>query len=84
MADEPVIEPDNSTVHDWFGQSVARDAEKADELVADRSAIGRARLLRHQRHDHDGRPGSNAGGIGALSSGGGCVDTGGVRGGGRG
>ena len=27
------VEPDNSTVDDWFGQNVARDQEKADELV---------------------------------------------------
>jgi len=30
---DPRREPDNSTVDDWFGQNVARDQEKADELV---------------------------------------------------
>lgn len=33
---EPVQEPtEDSTVDDWFGQNVARDQEKADELVAE-------------------------------------------------
>jgi hypothetical protein len=33
MADEPIIvEPENSTVDDWFGQNVARDAELADRI----------------------------------------------------
>ena len=35
MADEEITEPENSTVDDWFGQSVARDAELADEISAD-------------------------------------------------
>jgi hypothetical protein len=34
MPDE-IEEPENSTVDDWFGQNVARDQEKADELVAE-------------------------------------------------
>src|SRR5947199_163910 len=35
MATEEIKEPDNSTVDDWFGQNVARDAEKADEIVGE-------------------------------------------------
>ncbi|NES98516.1 MAG: hypothetical protein F6K32_25735 [Desertifilum sp. SIO1I2] len=30
---DPRREPENSTVDDWFGQSVERDAELADELL---------------------------------------------------
>jgi hypothetical protein len=32
-AGEPIQEPENSTVDDWLGQRVARDEERADELV---------------------------------------------------
>lgn len=30
-----VVEPDNSTVDDWFGQNVARDQDVADRAMAD-------------------------------------------------
>lgn len=30
---DPIAEPENSTVDDWFGQNVARDAEVADRLL---------------------------------------------------
>jgi hypothetical protein len=33
MADKKITEPDNSTVDDWFGQNVARDADTADEIA---------------------------------------------------
>jgi hypothetical protein len=33
--DQPQTEPDNSTVDDWFGQNVARDAEVADRAAAE-------------------------------------------------
>jgi hypothetical protein len=33
MAGKEIKEPDNSTVDDWFGQNVARDADKADEIA---------------------------------------------------
>ncbi len=33
--DGSIEEPENSTVDDWFGQNAARDAELADELVAE-------------------------------------------------
>lgn len=29
------VEPDNSTVDDWFGQNAARDEEVADEAMAE-------------------------------------------------
>jgi hypothetical protein len=32
---EEIVEPDNSTVDDWFGQNVARDQDVADKVVAD-------------------------------------------------
>ena len=32
---EEIVEPDNSTVDDWFGQNVARDQEVADKVVAE-------------------------------------------------
>jgi hypothetical protein len=35
MADNEITEPENSTVDDWFGQNVARDAELADEISAE-------------------------------------------------
>lgn len=33
MTDGDVKEPDNSTVDDWFGQQVDRDAQVAEEAV---------------------------------------------------
>jgi hypothetical protein len=30
---DPYVEPDNATTEEWFGQSVERDTELADELV---------------------------------------------------
>ncbi|MCU1353797.1 MAG: hypothetical protein JWM05_3006 [Acidimicrobiales bacterium] len=35
QGDGEVREPDNSTVDDWFGQNVARDAEVADKAAAE-------------------------------------------------
>jgi hypothetical protein len=32
---EEIVEPDNSTVDDWFGQNVARDQDVADRAVAE-------------------------------------------------
>jgi hypothetical protein len=32
---EEIVEPDNSTVDDWFGQNVARDQDVADKAVAE-------------------------------------------------
>jgi len=33
MPDEPITEPENSTVDDWFGQNAARDADLADRIT---------------------------------------------------
>jgi hypothetical protein len=33
MTDEPIEEPDNSTVDDWLGQRVDRDTKRAEELL---------------------------------------------------
>jgi len=33
--DDPYTEGPNSTVDDWLGQTVQRDSERADELVAE-------------------------------------------------
>jgi len=33
--DDPYTEGPNSTVDDWLGQKVERDAERADQLVAE-------------------------------------------------
>lgn len=35
MAEKKITEPENSTVDDWFGQNVARDAELADQIAAE-------------------------------------------------
>ena len=32
---EEIVEPENSTVDDWFGQNVARDQDVADKAVAE-------------------------------------------------
>ncbi len=34
-ADEPITEPDNSTVDDWLGQEVPKDEEVADQAVTE-------------------------------------------------
>lgn len=31
--DDPLVEPPNSTVDDWFGQDVARDTEDAERAL---------------------------------------------------
>ena len=41
MADDPIEEPESSTVDDWFGQNVARDQDLADELVDGEGRRGR-------------------------------------------
>ena len=33
--DAEVVEPENSTVDDWFGQNVARDQDVADDAMAE-------------------------------------------------
>jgi hypothetical protein len=40
--DETVVEPENSTVDDWFGQNVARDQDVADKAVAENDTLEEA------------------------------------------
>jgi hypothetical protein len=40
--DETIVEPENSTVDDWFGQNVARDQDKADEVAAESDSFEEA------------------------------------------
>lgn len=35
MSNDPHVEPENSTVDNWMGQEVNRDAELADEVMHD-------------------------------------------------
>jgi hypothetical protein len=34
-ASDEIVEPENSTVDDWFGQNAARDEDVADRAMAD-------------------------------------------------
>jgi hypothetical protein len=60
---DPYVEPDNSTVDDWFGQSVDRDLELATELVeatgderaAEEPFDALARGASEQARRHEGR-----------------------------
>ena len=56
--DEPYTEPDNSTVDDWHGQELAREQERADELM--REAGGDAGEA-ERRFEQEVQPDSNAG-----------------------
>ena len=40
--DGEIREPDNSTVEDWMGQSIQRDADLADQLVASSDSMEEA------------------------------------------
>ena len=63
MSDDPYREPDNSTVDDWFGQSVARDQELADaiseeagtEKEAEEEFAKRSHGAEEQAARHEGR-----------------------------
>jgi hypothetical protein len=47
--DGKIVEPENSTVDDWFGQNAARDAELADELVAEEGGDEKAAEERYEQ-----------------------------------
>ena len=49
--DEEIVEPDNSTVDDWFGQNVARDQEVADEALEEEGSVEEAEE-RFEREAH--------------------------------
>jgi hypothetical protein len=52
MTQREIREPDNSTVDDWFGQQAARDAEVADEAVAETGGdLNEAERLYDERAD---------------------------------
>lgn len=46
---DPYLEPPNSTVDDWFGQSVERDSALADELIEETGDPGTAERRFDQR-----------------------------------
>jgi hypothetical protein len=56
--DDAIVEPDNSTVDDWIGQRVERDAARAEE--ADAAAGGdpeeAERLFEQQTERRPGEP----------------------------
>lgn len=47
--DGSIEEPEHSTVDDWFGQNVARDAELADRLVDEEDGDREAAEARFER-----------------------------------
>ena len=47
--DGTIEEPEHSTVDDWFGQNVARDAELADRLVDEEGGDDAAAEERFER-----------------------------------
>ena len=55
-ADEPIVEPENSTVDDWFGQDVERDRATAEDAL--RKAGGDANraeeIFEAERKPHHG------------------------------
>jgi hypothetical protein len=59
MADDEITEPENSTVDDWFGQNVARDAELADEISAEEPDETSAE--RRYEREANGKAGYDAG-----------------------
>ena len=50
---DPYTEPENSTTEEWFGQSVERDAELADELL-DEEGGDTARAEHRFEHESTG------------------------------
>jgi hypothetical protein len=53
--DETVVEPENSTVDDWFGQNVARDQDVADKAVAENDTLEEAEAQFEQEADGEER-----------------------------
>jgi hypothetical protein len=58
-ADGEVVEPENSTVDDWFGQNAARDAEVADRAQAEADSDEEAEQIFEQ--DAEGKETYDAG-----------------------
>lgn len=57
--DEEIVEPENSTVDDWFGQNVARDQDVADRVAeeADSTEEAEARFEQEAHGEHRYRAG---------------------------
>lgn len=51
--DDPYTEPDNAVTNEWFGQSVARDAELADEVDDEAEFEARSTGAEEQAERHD-------------------------------
>lgn len=54
--DESIVEPDNSTVDDWFGQDVERDTADAERAMreADGDAERAEQIFEEERQPHRG------------------------------
>jgi hypothetical protein len=52
---EPIEEPPNSTVDDWFGQQVARDQEVADRVAQEADSFEEAEQLFEREADGEDR-----------------------------
>jgi hypothetical protein len=54
--DDTIVEPDNSTVNDWFGQDVERDRATAEEALRKAGGdVGRAEeIFDAEREPHRG------------------------------
>jgi hypothetical protein len=57
-SDDPSVEPDNSTVDDWFGQQVSRDEELVDELLDETDGDVAEAERRFGERSHEDRPDS--------------------------
>ena len=57
-SDDPAVEPDNSTVDDWFGQQVAADQELVDELLEETDGDVAEAERRFPSRSHEDRPDS--------------------------
>ena len=57
-SDDPTVEPENSTVDDWFGQQAARDQDLADEVLAEADGDEAEAEAEFARRSHESRPAS--------------------------
>jgi hypothetical protein len=54
--DGEIVEPSNSTVHDWHGQKVADDIEMVDDVLADTGGDERAAERAFEEHSAQNDP----------------------------
>lgn len=52
--DDPYTEPDNAVTEEWFGQSVARDAELAEQVEDEAEFDERSTGAEEQAERHEG------------------------------